>query len=253
MWADGGHAFNCWLAGPTVLQTQLIAGQGYDSVVLDFQHGTVTDAELPAILAALSATDVTPLARVPWNERGWIGRLMDAGIYGVICPMVNNRLDAERFVTACRYPPLGERSFGPIAAAVYAQTDLQSYFHAANDTLLAIAQIETAEALDNLDEILSTPGLDAVYLGPADLSISCGGPPTIDYVDEVSVDRQRRVFDAAHEHGLKVCAHAVTVDDVGLLLAWGADLVTLTSDVGAMAERTGALLEASRTISQATA
>ena len=115
------------------------------------------------MLQGICTTEVTPIARVPWNDPALIMKMLDAGAYGIICPMINTRAEAERFVGACRYAPVGYRSSGPIRAALWAGDD---YHAKANDTVLTFAMIETAEAVRNLDEILTTPGLDAVYIGP---------------------------------------------------------------------------------------
>ena len=111
------------------------------------------------------------LARVNWNEPGQIMKILDAGCYGIICPMVSNRKEAENFVKACQYPPKGYRSFGPIRGLLYGGSD---YAKHADDEILKLAMIETKEALDKLDEILDTPNLDGIYIGPADLSLAVG-------------------------------------------------------------------------------
>ena len=111
--------------------------------------------------------------------------LSQAGAYGIICPMVNKAEDAERFVQACYYPPVGQRSFGPIRALLYSGADYPSH---ANEHILPIAMIETKEALDNLDEILRVNGLRAVYIGPADLSISLGCTPKFDQEEKPVVE-----------------------------------------------------------------
>jgi len=118
-----------------------------------------------------------PLARVNWNEPGQIMKILDAGAYGIICPMVSNRKEAEAFVQACMYPPKGYRSYGPIRGLVYGGAD---YADEANNEILKFAMIETKESLDNLDEIMQTPGLDGIYIGPADLSLAIGEKPSFD-------------------------------------------------------------------------
>jgi 4-hydroxy-2-oxoheptanedioate aldolase len=129
------------------------------------------------MLQAISTTNVVPLARVNWNEPGQIMKILDAGAYGIICPMVSNRKEAENFVQACMYPPKGYRSYGPIRGLVYGGPD---YADEANNEILKFAMIETKESLDNLDEIMQTPGLDGIYIGPADLSLAIGEKPSFD-------------------------------------------------------------------------
>ena len=169
--AEGGTVINGWLAIPSSIPAEFMARESWDSLTLDLQHGLVDYSSAVTMLQAISQTDTVPLARAPWNEPVMIQKLLDAGAYGIICPMVNDRADAERFVGACRYAPAGYRSVGPIRAVVYAGAD---YVVEANRTILAIAMIETAQAVENLDAILDTPGLDGIYVGPSDLSVSLG-------------------------------------------------------------------------------
>jgi len=149
IWAEGRAAVNGWLAIPSSFSAETMAHQGWDSLTVDMQHGVVDYQTAVTMLAAISTTDVTPLVRVPWLDPGIIMKMLDAGAYGVICPMVNTVADAETLVGACRYPPAGRRSFGPIRALLYAGADYPKH---ANETVIAFAMIETQEALDNLDQ-----------------------------------------------------------------------------------------------------
>jgi 4-hydroxy-2-oxoheptanedioate aldolase len=154
-----------------------MANQNWDSLTLDMQHGVVDYSHAISMLQAISTTNVVPMARVNWNEPGQIMKILDAGAYGIICPMVSNRKEAENFVQACMYPPRGYRSYGPIRGLVYGGPD---YADEANNEILKFAMIETKESLDNLDEIMQTPGLDGIYIGPADLSLALGEKPSFD-------------------------------------------------------------------------
>ena len=173
----GGSAINGWLQIPNSFTAELMANQNWDSLTLDMQHGVIDYSHAISMLQAISTTDVVPLARVNWNEPGQIMKILDAGAYGIICPMVSNRKEAENFVQACMYPPKGYRSYGPIRGLVYGGAD---YAEKANDEILKFAMIETKESLDNLDEIMQTPGLDGIYIGPADLSLAIGEKPSFD-------------------------------------------------------------------------
>jgi len=154
-----------------------MANQSWDSLTLDMQHGVIDYSHAISMLQAISTTNVVPLARVNWNEPGQIMKILDAGAYGIICPMVSNRKEAENFVQACMYPPRGYRSYGPIRGLVYGGPD---YADEANNEIVKFAMIETKESLDNLDEIMQTPGLDGIYIGPADLSLAIGEKPSFD-------------------------------------------------------------------------
>ena len=125
-----------------------MAHQGYDSLTIDMQHGVVDYQTAVTMLQAISTTPVIPLARVPWNDPAILMKSLDAGVYRVICPMINTRAEAEALVRACKYPPRGYRSFGPVRASIYAGSD---YVDHANDDLIVMPMIETSEALKNLD------------------------------------------------------------------------------------------------------
>ena len=226
---NGQTAVNGWLHIPSSVAAEALAHQGFDSLTLDLQHGPLHyDAALP-MLQAISTTDTTPLARVPWNEPGIIMKMLDAGCYGIICPMVNSRAECEAFVQACRYPPQGYRSYGPTRATLYAGKD---YAPNANATVLTFAMIETAEAMKNLDDILSVPGLDAIYVGPADLSQSLGGPPGADFADGPVPEALDTIIEAAKRHGVKAGLHNASVAYSRKMIDKGFQFVTVQSDLG---------------------
>ncbi len=163
IWKSGGAAVNGWLAIPASFAAETMAHQGWDTLTIDLQHGVVDYQAMVTMLQAISTTPTVPVVRVPWLEPGILMKTLDAGAYAVICPMVNTREDAQRLVSYTHYAPRGTRSFGPVRANLYGGAD---YFEHANDTIVTFAMIETAQALDNLDAILSVEGLDAVYIGP---------------------------------------------------------------------------------------
>ena len=174
---SGKAAVNGWLQIPSSFTAELMASQNWDSLTLDMQHGMIDYNSAVGMLQAISTTEVVPMARVNWNEPGQIMKILDAGAYGIICPMVSNKKEAENFVKACMYPPNGYRSYGPIRGLVYGGPD---YAAEANHEILKFAMIETKESLENLDEIMTTPGLDGIYIGPADLSLAIGEKPSFD-------------------------------------------------------------------------
>ena len=174
---SGKSAVNGWLQIPNSFTAELMANQNWDSLTLDMQHGVIDYPNAVGMLQAISTTKVVPMARVNWNEPGQIMKILDAGAYGIICPMVSDKKEAENFVKACMYPPNGYRSYGPIRGLVYGGSD---YADEANNEILKFAMIETKESLENLDEIMKTPGLDGIYIGPADLSLALGQKPSFD-------------------------------------------------------------------------
>ena len=159
LWKNGGVAVNGWLGIPSSASAESMARCGWDSVVVDMQHGLVDYTDAVPMLQAISQTDATPMVRVPWNMPDIIMKSLDAGAYGVVCPMINTPAECEEFIQNCRYAPRGRRSFGPIRAVMYGGADYWKY---ANETILTIAMIETQQALDNLDAILKVtrPRLD---------------------------------------------------------------------------------------------
>jgi 4-hydroxy-2-oxoheptanedioate aldolase len=204
-WRNGDTTLGAWIAMREPLLIEQIASSGYDYVCIDMQHGLSGIGDVVAGLQAMATGTATPLVRVPWNEPGIIGRVLDLGALGVIIPMVNTRAEAEAAVAACRYAPHGGRSMGPIAAgARYGST----YFGVANDHVACIPMIETRQAIQNLDEILAVPGIDAVYVGPADLSISYGLPPGTDQEDASWNDAIRAVVDKCRMRGITPGIHS---------------------------------------------
>ena len=204
IWKAGGAVVNGWLAIPNAFSAETMAHQGWDSLTIDLQHGVVDYQAAVNMLTAISTTNTVPVVRVPWLEPGILMKTLDAGAYAVICPMVNTRADAELLVAATHYQPRGTRSFGPVRALLYGGADYPKH---ANDTIVVFAMIETKQALDNLDEILSVKGLDAVYIGPSDLSLALGCTPTFDDVDKPVVEAIDHILARAKAHGLVAGIH----------------------------------------------
>lgn len=196
--AAGQPVINGWLAIPSSYSAEVIGHQGFDSVTVDLQHGMIgIDAALP-MFQALSSTSAIPLARVPWNDPAQIMRLLDSGAYGIICPMISTVDDAASFVSSCRYPPHGQRSFGPARAMLYGGAD---YYPHADKEILALGMIETQAGLDNLDEILALEGLDGIYVGPNDLALALGSVPKSESDDPVVIKAIEHIRTRALAHG----------------------------------------------------
>ena len=179
-WAAGETAFAAWLTLESPASAAAVASAGFDAVVVDLQHGHATLEGLPHLLAAIARTPALPFVRAAWNHPADLMRALDLGVRGVICPMIGSRAEAEAFVAACRYPPVGTRSYGPIQGAFGRGLEQT---RAAEDAILLFAMIETADGFANLDEIASTPGLDGLFVGPADLSLGMGLDTFADFTD----------------------------------------------------------------------
>lgn len=194
---------NCQMPG--AFSAELYARQGWDSVSLDLQHGLIGYETAVLMLQALSSSGVLPLARAPWLDPAPIMKLLDAGVLGIICPMVNTAADAERFVQYCKFAPRGIRSFGPVRASLAYGS---KYAAEANDLVGTMAMIETAEAVENVDGIAAIEGLDGVYIGALDLALSMGHPP--------DPNNLHPDVDAAIDHILDRCNRAGLI--VGMVL-----------------------------------
>lgn len=227
LWQNGDAAINAWLTIPSAFTAELMAHQQFDSLTIDMQHGLMGYDTAVAMLQAISTTAATPLVRVPWNDPGDIMRMLDAGAYGIICPMINSRAEAEQFVRAVRYPPHGQRSYGPVRARLYAGDD---YVAHANNTILAFAMIETAEALARVDEIVSTPGLDAIYVGPADLSFSLTGRVQSDYTDPDLLGALDTIVAACRRHNVVAGMHTSSTAFALRMISRGFQFVTILAD-----------------------
>ncbi len=243
LWAQGEPAINGWLAIANSFSAEVMAHQGWDTLTIDLQHGVIDYAALVPMLQAISTTPTVPIVRVPWLEPGILMKALDAGAYGVICPMINTREDAQKLVAYTHYAPQGTRSFGPIRASLYGGAD---YAQHANQTIVSFAMIETAQALDNLDSILSVEGLDAIYIGPSDLSLSLGCRPVFDDVDPKAQQAIEHIVARAQAHGVVAGIHNGRADVARARVALGFRFVTLGSDARLLAAGSQDLLGAMR-------
>src|SRR6056297_1549488 len=230
-WSAGRTTLNGWLAAPCISTAEVMAQAGWDSLTVDMQHGLADYQTAVAMLTAIATTEVVPLARVPWMDEGIVMRMLDAGCYGVICPMINNQDEAARFATACRYPPAGRRSYGPIRATLVGGAD---YWQHANREVLSIAMIETREALDSLEAILDVEELSGIYIGPADLSLALGCKPTFDQEEPIVVEAIEHIVTTAKAKGKRVGVHNLTPAYARRRAELGADFVTVSSDMRLM-------------------
>ena len=157
---------------------------------------------------------------------------LDAGAYAVICPMINSRQDAQNLVAWTHYAPRGMRSFGPVRATIYGGADYPQH---ANDTIVTFAMIETATALDRIDDILSVEGLDAIYIGPSDLSLSLGCRPVLDDVDPKAAEAIDHILARAKAHNVVAGIHNAGAESALMRIAKGFQFVTVSSDARLMA------------------
>lgn len=224
-WSADEETLGVWLSIPSTVSAEIAARQPVSYVCVDNQHGVADYLVTAAMFQAVELAGNVPIARVPWNEPGIIGKLLDAGAHGVIVPMVNTRDQAEAVVRAVRYAPGGTRSWGPLLTGMR-HPDYREW---AAENVAAIVMIETAEALDNLDDILSVPGIDAAYVGPADLAISLGLGPYGNDGTTVFDDALAKIVDGCRRHGVVPGIHA-TGALTGRRRAQGFRMITVASD-----------------------
>ncbi len=229
IWAAGGETLGFWLSVPSFVSAEMAARQPVDYVCIDTQHGVVDYQACASMIQAIELAGGTPIVRVPWNEPGIIGKTLDAGAHGVIVPMVNTRSEAETVVRSARYAPDGSRSWGPVMAGMR-HADNRGW---AAEHITIIPMIETAEAIGNLDEILAVPGIDAIYVGPADLSISLGLEPYGNDGNPVFDGALATIVAGCDRHGVVPGIHA-TGPLTPRRREQGFRMITVTSDALAM-------------------
>jgi 4-hydroxy-2-oxoheptanedioate aldolase len=233
IWARGGAVLNGWCSIPSSFSAEIMAHQGFDSITIDMQHGLVDYQVAVTMLQAISTTAVIPLTRVPWSDPARLMKILDAGSYGVICPMINTPEDAEALVRACKYPPWGFRSFGPIRAKYYGGGSTHGggdYHELADEETLVIPQIETREAIRNLDRILDVRGIGAIYIGPSDLSMALGKEPRKGQSDPEVIAAIETILAAAKAHGIPAGIHTNSAEVAVQMIERGFQLTSLQSD-----------------------
>lgn len=233
-WKSGKAAVNAWLAIPSGFSAEVMAQCGFDSVTVDIQHGVQDYQSMVQCFQAMDKYPVTKLVRVPWNEPGIIGKVLDGGAWGVICPMINTKEQAEALVSSCRYPPHGTRSNGPIRHATYGVAN--NYQKIANDEILVIPMIETQQALDNLEGILDVKGIDAVYIGPSDLSFSMGLTPKLDQDDPKVLAAYERIIKECNKRKIFPGIHCGDPAYAARAIKMGFRLTTIANDSALMAK-----------------
>jgi len=218
---------NAWQFLPGLYLSELLASSGVDAVTLDLQHGLISADEARQQILAIEARGAVPFARLPGVDSALIGSLLDAGMTGLICPSVESGMQAKEFVSACHYPPMGCRSFGPNRAILAHGAD---YVEKSAKTILTFAMIETLDGLESVGEIAATEHLTGLFIGPGDLGISMGIGPGQDRSEPEFLEAVARIEDAAARHGKQLGIHAATAEYAAGMAARGYRLVTVLSD-----------------------
>lgn len=239
--ADGGTAVCGWLSSDSPYLAETISYAGFDAVNVDLQHGMFSLDSGLRLIQAVSAGPAEPFARCPNHDPAVIGKLLDAGAYGIICPSIDTAAQAAAFVSACRYPPLGQRSFGPGRATLYGGAD---YADRADETVMTWAMIESKAGLEAVADIAAVPGLDGLFVGPNDLALALGSragqtPPAVH-------DAWAKIAEVAHAAGIYAGTFCSDGAAAARLIALGYDLVVPGNDVAQLRAGVGAAIAAAR-------
>jgi 4-hydroxy-2-oxoheptanedioate aldolase len=240
----GETVFCGWSSLPYPIVAETLGREGFPAVTLESQHGLWDMAAMLTGIAAVRQSGAAPLVRVPVGDFVMASRVLDYGAEGIIAPMINSAADARAFVAAVKYPPLGERSWGPHRATTLAGIADQSvYLREANDNVITLAMIETAAALANLDAILTTPGIDGVFVGPSDLSIALSGGKSLDPQSK-EVDREiDRIVAAAQKAGKVSGVFCHSPERAVALAKRGARFLAVMSDLALLRAGSAAALK----------
>lgn len=231
IWASGKAVVNGWLVVPSGLTAEMIAQCGFDSVTVDMQHGVHDYISMIECFQAMNGQFVTPMVRVPWNEPGIIGKALDGGAYGVICPMVNTAQQAKNLVSYAKYPPAGTRSNGPIRAGIGTPG---SYQKTANDEVIVLPMIETKIAVENMESILDVQGIDGVYIGPTDLGLSYGIGPKVDHILPEILNIYDKIVNECDKRKLCPGIHCGDAEGAVRAINMGFKFVSLSDEIGLM-------------------
>jgi 4-hydroxy-2-oxoheptanedioate aldolase len=240
---NGQATIGCFLGLGSPSVAELLAHAGFDWLIIETEHNAVDIAQVEHMLMAINGTDAIPLVRVPSSDPIAIQRALDVGALGVVVPFVKTADEAAAIVAATRYPPDGRRGFGPLRAANYTFGNAD-YLATANDNILVVLILETREAVENLDAIASVPGVDVVYLGPADLSLAYGLQPFDSAADQTTADVLAAAVDVSRRTGIAVGHGAASPEQVRLRYDQGVTMIGYGPDYGLLATAARSGIEA---------
>lgn len=240
---NGEPSIGTWLTMASTTGAGLMARSGFDWLTVELEHTPVTFETAAASFAIIAACGKVPLARIPWNTGENIKRVLDIGAFGIIVPMVNTRAEAEAAVAAARYAPLGRRSIGGQLHAVNFETDAATYYARANEEILVVVMMEHVQAIENADEILSVPGIDACFIGPNDLHNSMGRPPVFDSDHPEFIQAVDHVAAVARRHKVAPGIHVIDAAHARKRLDQGFQFIAIASETGMMLARASEIVK----------
>ncbi|CAN5197935.1 aldolase/citrate lyase family protein [soil metagenome] len=239
---SGKTLLNAWCAMPGTMSTEVMAFQDWDVLTVDLQHGILDYQVAVEMVRTIQGRGKPVMARIPWIDPIPAMKMLDAGVSGLICPMVSRPEHAQEFVSYCRYPPKGIRSFGPTRAAL----GDPDYAATANDRVICAVQIEEKAAMDALDEIAAVDGVDMLYVGPADLGLTHGMKPQMDHEASEMLAMYDKIIAACDRHNLVPAIQTVSPDYAARMHAMGFRFITIASDLRILASATKALIDRAR-------
>jgi len=239
----GEAVVGSWLGIPSAVSTRFMAQLGFDYLTVDMEHQPIGIETASAMFATIAGAGITPLARIPWNTAENIKRVLDCGAAGIVVPMVNTRAEAEAAVAAAKYPPQGIRSVGGALHAMNFRTDPATYYARANEEILVVVQAESPQGVANAEEILSVPGVDAVFIGPNDLLAQMGQVPKMENDSPQFVEALAHILRTAQKHGVAAGIHTSDHEMCNRRLQQGFRFLALASDARFMVAGAGAELK----------
>jgi 4-hydroxy-2-oxoheptanedioate aldolase len=238
----GEPSIGTWLTMPSVTAAGLMARTGFEWLTIELEHTPVTFETAAASFAIIAACGKVPLARIPWNTGENIKRVLDIGAFGIVVPMVNTKAEAEAAVAAARYAPLGNRSIGGQLHAANFETDAATYYARANEEILVVVMLEHVRAIENADEILSVPGIDAFFVGPNDLHNSMGKPPVFESDAPEFVQALEHLLTVGRKWKVPAGIHVADAAAAQRRVAQGFQFVAVASETGMMLSKAGEIV-----------
>ena len=240
----GEPSAGTWLTLPSTVVAQLMAKTGLDWLTVELEHSPTSFETAAQMFAIIAANGCVPLARVPINSVENIKRVLDTGAWGIVVPMVNSRAEAEAVVKAARYRPIGERSIGGALHASNFGTDAATYYAKANDEILVVVMAEHVDAVANIEQILSVPGIDAVFVGPNDLHASMGLPPAFDSDNPQFNEALKKILAHAKARGIAAGIHVTDAAQAQRRINEGWQFIAIISEAGFMLSKAAEITKA---------
>jgi 4-hydroxy-2-oxoheptanedioate aldolase len=241
---QGEASIGTWLTLPNTTAAGLMARTGFEWLTVELEHTPITFETAAASFSIIAACGKIPLARVPWNTGENIKRVLDTGAYGIVVPMVNSKAEAEAVVDAARYAPLGNRSIGGQLHAANFETDASTYYAKANEEIMVVVMLEHVKAVEQADEILRLPGIDAFFIGPNDLHNSMGKPPAFESDAPEFTQAIDHLLAMGKKHGVAAGIHVIDAAAAQRRQAQGFQLIAVASETGMMLQRAGEITRA---------